>query len=57
MDKFGVVVDEKHTKEASGGEKTTCPRCAVPLVPRTHTNVLQCPNCGTEPFEEANGAR
>lgn len=48
MEKLGVQVDDSKTKTAS--EKKTCPECGAELL--KNTNVPQCPNCGTKPFEK-----
>lgn len=47
MDKLGVQTDQDKTKTASA--QKTCPVCGSELVP--DSNVPQCPNCGTKPFE------
>jgi hypothetical protein len=49
MDKYGVdeSKNDKMKKFASGG----CPKCGAKI--ERHGDVLMCPNCGTEPFEEA----
>jgi hypothetical protein len=48
MEKLGVQVDDNKTKTAS--EKKTCPECGAELL--KDSNVPQCPNCGTKPFEK-----
>lgn len=52
MDKLGVQTDKEKVKTASEGTKS-CPRCGMTLIP--NTNVPQCPQCGTEPFEKKDG--
>jgi len=52
MEKLGVQTDKEKVKTAEGGAKS-CPRCGLTLIP--NTNVPQCPQCGTEPFEKSNG--
>lgn len=50
MDKYGVDEgkSDKMNKLASEG----CPKCGSKL--ELHGNVLICPKCGTEPFEETD---
>ena len=48
MEKYGVVEEEKESKEAS--DKTACPKCNSKKIEK-HGNVKICPECGTEPFE------
>jgi len=47
LEKLGVQVDDSKTKTAS--EKKTCPECGAELL--KDSNVPQCPNCGTRPWE------
>lgn len=51
MDKYGVVVDDDHTKTA--GKDPKCPECGSPV--DTSGNVPRCPKCGTKPFEKKEG--
>jgi len=51
VEKFGVVVDEDRTKEASVDASPACPRCGERLLSWEKNNVPRCPKCGTAPFE------
>ena len=50
MSKDGVDEDGSGTKTADA-QQGHCPKCGAKLEPVDKTNVLKCPNCGTEPFE------
>lgn len=51
MEKYGVKTDQK-TKTAS--TEKGCPRCGAPV--EEHGEVHKCTgDCGTEPFEQADG--
>lgn len=47
MEKYGVDT-KRQTKVAAEG----CPECAA--CPETHGQVVLCPVCGSEPFEEVD---
>lgn len=52
-EKLGVVTEPPRDKTASA--VPTCPGCGSRLV--AGTNVQQCPNCGTKPFERGAGGK
>lgn len=54
MDKFGVVVDDSHVKQASTDMR--CPQCGFRTV-TYRGNVPYCLTCGTEPWEKKHGKK
>ena len=50
MDKYGV--DEGLTVDLSKYASYGCPRCGTPMeLLEICGNIVNCPKCGTEPFE------
>lgn len=55
MEKYGVdTVDTVKTSETIS-VRVRCPSCGASL--EANTNVLKCPQCGTEPFEPPEKSR
>lgn len=52
MDKYGVEEKQKSFKDMTKLAAEGCPNCGSKNVTRDG-NVLRCPRCGTEPFENA----